>query len=53
MSVKYCGCKAETPAAKYQDEVHGQGKRVHTESPKTGMEACTICGKKTTIGKKR
>ncbi len=38
MTIKQCKCKHEA-----QDQMHGKGMRVHTQS-KDGVERCTVCG---------
>ena len=38
-----CSCKTG-PAASYQDEKYGVGKRVHTPTAKDKTYRCTLCG---------
>lgn len=44
-----CNCpeeKKNVPAAKYQDEIYGEGVRVFTKDIKGEPCHCTVCGKK-------
>jgi hypothetical protein len=43
--IQKCGCKY-----KFQDELYGEGMRVHTEAPKAGKYSCTVCGSTKAIG---
>lgn len=37
--IQKCNCES-----KFQDEMYGEGMRVHTEAPKSKRYSCTICG---------